>query len=721
MPLGRRAPDALLRGVRFLPLLALAGCIGIPGPAPGDPDAGTEPATITCDRSLGELLPSPAFAPAPRAVDVVVADLDRDGLDDVVALLEPDRIAVARTRSEGGYDAPVEVALDSEVRALATVDFDGDGDLDVVAAGAVIVALRNDAGTLVEEARVSMMACVFDVLTIGQFDDDLRPDVAAGCTSSGWVMLLRHGETTPLGASAWIGSFPGLRGLTAGDDRDDLVVLGSGVELLQAIGGGSFATRALSDAASTAAASGDLDADGRDDVIVFVGDGLAWLRGAEKPGALVPLSIEEIAAPRSLELGAIDGAAGDDVVLVEGEDPDMPSYRTLLIASPLTNATVQTQPGREHLRCRLGRLDAADEPDLACVASYGPVLVPVYHREAAPADFGPLSAGAKLFQLDDDPAVEVLVTGLSVDMPLEVLEPAGDRFILEATGPSLIADPVAAVDWTGDHRPDLIVRAYHPDDADGAIELLPATTLGSFGTPIQLLDEAWIQLDVGDLDADGYPDLAGWTYSDAINDVVLHVAFGGANGTIADSIMQPRVHPFAIADVIEGGPPELIVWDADPGEIQIVDASQRTISIADRIATDAVPLEMVTSDLDRDGDTDLVTLESGASTTLVRTYVRDDDGRFQRVSSHPMHASYDADLVVADIDGDSAPDVIASALMLMRGQGDGRIAAPVPFARPGQLVGAVPAPAGAAQQIVYVAWSIYGFGNAVEMLAPGCR
>jgi hypothetical protein len=718
--------------VRFLPLLALAGCVGIPGPAgstdggsnpPTDGgDGGSEPTTGSCEHAFGELLSSPAFDAAANALDVVVADLDRDTLDDVIALLAPDRIAVARTRADGGHDAPVELALDTELSTLATVDLDGDGDLDVVATGAVVVALRNDAGTLVEVARVTA-ACAIDVLATGQLDDDLRPDIAAGCTSTGALTLIRQSETTPLGPSASIGTFAGLRGVAAGevagDDRDDLVVVGDGaVELLQAIGGGAFTRKQLSDAASTAVATGDLDADGRDDVIAWVDGGLAWLRGAGTPGALVPLSVEDfLTAPRWLELGAIDGAPGDDVVMVEG-DVTNPFLRTLVIESPLAGASVRPQPGRAHVRCRLGRLDTSDDPDLACVAPEGPVLVPVYHREAAPVSFGPISSDAKLFQLDDDPAFEVLVIELAVETRLRVLEAAGDRFVLEATGPTLAADPLAAVDWAGDPRPDLVVRSYRNDDTDGAIELLPATALGAFGAPIPLVDTAWSGVDVGDLDADGYPDVSGWT---ATSFDVLAVAFGGPDGTIAETITQGHLRPFAIADVIAGGPPELIVSDAEHSQIQVVDASARTLSIAERIdtSTGTYPVEMVPSDLDRDGDIDLVTLEYSSPTTLARTYVHR-DGEFELVSSHAMRGYFDQ-LVVADIDGDGAPDVVAGALMLLRGQGDGRLAAPVPFARANQLIGAVPVPAGAAQQIVYVAWGIYEHGNAVEMLAPGCR
>jgi hypothetical protein len=703
--------------------VSLAGCIGIPGPAAGDDDddddAPPEPELVTCDRSFGELLPSPAFEGVADVRDVVVADLDRDGLDDVIALLEPDRIAVARTRADGGFATPVEVAPGADLHVLATVDLDGDLDADVVAAGAFVVVLRNDAGTLVEETRVEA-GCAIDVLVAGQFDDDVRRDLVVGCTASGSLALMRHGARTVLDAPVEIGTFAGLRGAAAGeiagDDRHDVVVFGSGVELLRAIGGGSFARTVLTSVASQAAAVGDLDADGRDDVIAWAGGGLTWLRGADTPGALVPLSIPDLGTPLAIEVGVIDDNAGADLVVLEDDEISNYQGRTLVIASPLTDASVESQPGGTHARCRIGRLDADDEPDLACMNPYGPLLVPVIHRGVVPAVTRPTGYAALLAQLDGDAALEVFTIGETFD----ILQPAGDHFVVEASAPSGYpgGEPLALVDWTHDGRPDLVMHTLR--DADGAVELLPATGQTAFGEPIVLLDEAWTDLVVGDLDNDTYPDLVGWTYP--TSGVQLQIAFGGPGGTIADNILRTGLRPIAIADVVAGGAPELIVTTSG-NEIQVLDVSEHTLSVMKRLSAGDFPLEVVPSDLDGDGDLDLVTLELGdIRTRYARTYVYGANNTFWLESSHAMRdGSYG--LRVADIDGDGAQDAVTSGLMLLRGQGDGRIAPPVPFARPVQLLGTVPAPAGAAEQLIYVTSDEVGIdgARALEMLAPGCR
>jgi hypothetical protein len=702
---------------RYFLLVALAGCIGIPGPAPGDPDAAPGPPTITCDRSFGELLPSPAFDPLATALDLVVADVDRDGLDDMIVLLAPDRVAVARTRGDGGYDAPVEVVLDTELRALATVDFDFDGDRDVVAAGAVVVVLRNDAGTLVEQSRQTA-SCMIDMLARGNFDDDLLPDVVAGCSDPGVLMLMRHDDAMTLGAPVEIGGFTSLRGVVAGDvvgdDRDDLVAFGNGAELLQAIGGGSFGRATLTSSESPAAAIGDLDADGRDDVIAWDGDTLAWYRGGTTPTTLSPLSIPGVSTPFSLDVRAIDGTNGDDLVVVEGDFSGSSPYRTLVITSPLTTAAIEPQPVSGVVRCRLGRLDAADELDLACMPGFGPLTVSVVHRDAVPTAVHAAGRAAVLAQFDQDEPLEVVTVGPS---SVEVLEPAGDRFLVEASNPSVTfaGDLVAAVDWNHDQLLDLVMVAY--PDGDGAIQLLLGTGGADFASPIELVNAAWTDLLVGDLDDDGFQDLAGWTQAPD-GDPALHVAFGTPTG-VTDAIQRSGLRTISITDVVgfANSAPELLVTDGFHVEIQLMDALDRTLTVIGTIPCESLPGAAVARDLDGDGDNDLVTLDPG-QVTYARTYLHGVDNIFELTSSHAM-SGWIEDLVVADVDGDGAADVIAGGMRLLRGQGDGRIAPPVPFARPARLVGSVRVPAGAAEQLIYLASPGYPFGT-VEMLRPGC-
>jgi hypothetical protein len=704
-----------MSGVRYLLLFGLAGCIGIPGPAPtADPDAAPEPPTITCDRSFGELLPSPAFDAEATAIDVVAADLDRDGLDDVIALLAPDRVAVARTRGEGGYDAPVEYALDTELRALATVDLDGDGDHDVVAAGDAIVVLRNVDGGLVEESRHTS-SCRIDMVAPGQFDDDARPDVVVGCSDPGGLMLMRHADTMTLGAPVEIGAFASLRGVAAGDvvgdDRDDLVAFGNAAELLQAIGGGAFGRTTLTSGPSPAAAIGDLDADGRDDVVAWDGAALAWYRGGTAPTTLSPLSIGGLDVPLWLEIRAIDGTGGDDLVVGEGAQDGQNQWRTLVITSPLTTAAIDPQ-AIGMARCRVGRLDPSDELDLACVPSWGTLTVSVLHRDAVPAAVHAPALSAVLAQFDQDEPLEILTVGPS---SLELLEVAADHFGVEASNldATINGELVAAVDWNLDQLLDLVVVSF--TDADGAIELHLGTGGAEFAAPVELVSIAWNDLVVGDLDDDGFQDLAGWTSSPTFQPT-LRVAFGTPGG-VTGAIQEPDLRTIAITDVVgfANSVPELVV--AGTNQFRFLNALDRTLTVVGSVGPVPYPLDAVARDLDGDGDNDLVTLENLNETTYARTYLHGVDNIFERASSHTMRG-WIRDLVVADIDGDSAPDVITGGMRLFRGQGDGRIAPAVPFARPERLVGSVPVPAGAAEQLVYLARPSYP--GAIEMLRPGC-
>src|SRR5690606_18559365 len=67
------------------------------------------------------------------------------------------------------------------LRSLAVGDVDGDGLLDVVAAGEALVVFRGHGdGTLAAPVATALPSPVSGLLTVGDLDGDGRPDVVAG-------------------------------------------------------------------------------------------------------------------------------------------------------------------------------------------------------------------------------------------------------------------------------------------------------------------------------------------------------------------------------------------------------------------------------------------------------------------------------------------------------------------------------------------------------------
>jgi hypothetical protein len=155
---------------------------------------------------------------------VAVADLNRDGLTDVVAV-DPvsNRVLVFLGTGSGNFRPPLSFSVGRSPRAVAVADFDGDGKLDLAVANQesddISILLGQGDGTFISAPAVPGGGGPVDVLA-ADFDRDGRMDLAIASAGSRSVTLVpgigdgRFGsaETLPLswtpGALA-VGDFDG--------------------------------------------------------------------------------------------------------------------------------------------------------------------------------------------------------------------------------------------------------------------------------------------------------------------------------------------------------------------------------------------------------------------------------------------------------------------------------------------------------------------------------
>lgn len=213
---------------------------------------------------------SPAFAAAAVVATgdtraVLAVDVDADGFPDIVAGTSTGVTIAPHQRNLGNsYVLGQTVALGGPVLALAAADLDGDGDLDVVAAqdgGAR--RLRNDAGTLVDLGLL-VQAGTVDV-AIGDVDGDGRPDVVT--VGGGTATAFANGAGAFVPTSFALEAERVLVDDVDGDAFADLLaVRANGIELLQNDRSGAFLSVCVKTGAGDAVAI-DLDDDGDHDYV----------------------------------------------------------------------------------------------------------------------------------------------------------------------------------------------------------------------------------------------------------------------------------------------------------------------------------------------------------------------------------------------------------------------------------------------------------------------
>lgn len=280
--------------------------------------------------------PTPARATAPDELwTIATADTDGDGRPEVLApthrvMASNPSFSVLGARSDGSLRAAVSQPIVSGGSAIATGDFDGDGNVDAVAGGgfgaSLDVLLGRGDTTFAFSAVVTNRST--EALAAGDFDADGRLDVAVADGSAD-VAVFRGDGAGGFGAGPVSTVHPdaGVYGLAAadfdGDGDPDLAVAdwwGRSLVILRNAGDGSFTVAASYDGYEAfTVKAGDVDGDGRPDAVAttrFDNQLLTVLSRADGGFELLPPA-DGGGEPYAIDLGDVNGDGRLDAVTVD--------------------------------------------------------------------------------------------------------------------------------------------------------------------------------------------------------------------------------------------------------------------------------------------------------------------------------------------------------------------------------------------------------------------
>lgn len=658
-------------------------------------------------------------------MQIAVVDLDGDGKPDVVT--SGDEASVTKNLSSKGSPAFGQTVNFASVTGgspydLVVGDIDGDGLTDVVVANyfdTTISIFRNPSPEFATATRTDIKTPYEPYgIAIGDLNGDGKPDLAITDINDKSVVVLKNQSTSGTMSFAPYVEYPSLSEAgnlviadVDGNGLPDIVVT-NGIQT-QVLTNQletpliSIVTPTLVDAGSTITITGynftgasavsiggvpvaSFTVVSATEITAVAGEGASGPVTVQTPvGTTTSTALVNFYAPVISAFTPASGAVGSTVTITGSHFSKVPannivyfgSVTAQVLSATPTLLTVKVPPGAAYRPITVttyGNTAWSMLPFVVRFAGIGTMFTPLSFAPHADTLAGDSPQGIAIGDLDGDGKPEIAIPNYN-SQTVSILRNAGmdGTIVFNARVPVSAGDApdfVSMADIDGDGRLDLVIA----NNAGTVSVLLNTSTGGTISfAPQQFFDveDDAAHLAIADLDGDGKADIVAVSeaFGQANIYILRNTTAGGvvsfiADGNADDFITGNQVNGVALSDLDGDGKPDLALsYYFNQVLYVLVNTSTRgsisfNISNAVSLPLGGMPWQVVAGDLDGDGKPDLaVGIEQLAGPGGVYLFHNGSTaGSLSFTQQNYLTTDFTPyDVAIGDLDGDGYPDIVA--------------------------------------------------------------